>query len=253
MEALVDLAYQWYRIMSQISGLVGDPLQRFLASQNLLGLSALLLGLLGGLAPCQVTANAGAIAYVTESSRGERPLWPAVGWFLLGKIAVYGALGFMAAMIGWQLPIPVMAALRKLSGPILLLMGLYMLGWLRWRGPAGERVSQWLQQRLPRRGSPAFWLGVALSLGFCPTMAMIFFGGLVPLVIQSQAGLLLSAIFAVGTAVPVILWAAALTAGREVARRWIRQVRHADRYVRTAAATVFLLLGLNDILLYWFA
>lgn len=253
MDPFVDLAYRWYSLMSQISNLVGEPLQRLLGSQNIPGLSALLLGLLGGLAPCQVTANAGAIAYVTESSRQQRPLWPTVGSFLLGKIAVYGTLGFLAAMIGWKLPIPVMALLRKLSGPILILMGLYLLGWLRWRGPAGERITEWIRQHKPRRGSPAFWLGVAFSLGFCPTMAMIFFGGLVPLVVTSQAGIILAVVFAAGTAVPVILWAAAISAGRGAGKRWVRQVRHADRYVRLAAALVFLLLGLNDVLLYWFA
>ncbi|MFZ5826391.1 MAG: sulfite exporter TauE/SafE family protein [Bacillota bacterium] len=252
MDALVELAYRWYTVMSQFSNLLGEPLQRLLGSQNIPGLSALLLGLLGGLAPCQVTANAGAIAYVTESSRQERPLWPTVGSFLLGKIVVYGTLGFLAAMIGWKLPIPAMVVLRKLSGPILILMGLYMLGWLRWRGPGGERLTEWIRQRMPRRGSPAFWLGVAFSLGFCPTMAMIFFGGLVPLVVQAQAGMVLAVVFAVGTAVPVILWAAALSAGREAGKRWVRQVRHADRYVRLVAATLFLLLGLNDVLLYWF-
>lgn len=253
MQTLVDLAYQWYAVLSQLSNLVGEPIQRLLGSQNLPGLSALLLGLMGGLAPCQVTANAGAIAYVTESSRQERPLWPTVGSFLLGKIAVYATLGFLAAMIGWRLPIPVMALLRKLSGPLLILMGLSMLGWLRWRGPAFERLTEWLQQRIPRRGSPAFWLGVAFSLGFCPTMAMIFFGGLIPLVVASQAGILLAVIFAAGTAVPVILWAGALSAGREAGRRWVKGVRRADRYLRVAAAVIFLLLGLNDFVLYWFA
>ncbi len=253
MESFVDLAYQWYTVMSQLSNLVGEPVQRLLGSQNIPGLSALLFGLMGGLAPCQVTANAGAIAYVTESSRQQRPLWTTVGSFLLGKIAVYGTLGILAAIIGWRLPIPVMILLRKLSGPILILMGLYMLGWLRWNGPAFERVAEWIRERMPRRGSPAFWLGVAFSLGFCPTMAMIFFGGLVPLVVASQAGILLTVIFAAGTALPVILWAAALSAGREAGRRWVRGVRRADRYVRIAAAVIFLLLGLNDFVLYWFS
>lgn len=252
MEFLIELAYRWYTLMSQLSNVVGEPVLRLLGSQNIPALSALLLGLLGGLAPCQVTANAGAIAYVTESTREQRPVWPAVGSFLLGKVAVYVGLGFLAAFLGFQLPIPVMALLRKLSGPILIAMGLYMLGWLRWRGPAGERVTEWIRERMPRRGSPAFWLGVAFSLGFCPTMAMIFFGGLVPLVVQANAGLVLPVIFAVGTAVPVLLWAGALSVGREAARRWQRQVRRADRYIRWVAAVVFLVLGLNDLLLYWF-
>lgn len=252
MQWLVDLAYRWYSLMSQLSHGVGEPVMQLLGRQNIPALSALLLGLLGGLAPCQVTANAGAIAYVTESSREERPLWPTVGSFLLGKVLVYATLGLLAAFLGLRLPIPVMAFLRKLSGPLLIGMGLYMFGWLRWRGVGGERFTEWLRQRLPRRGSPAFWLGVAFSLGFCPTMAIIFFGGLVPLVVQANAGLVLPAIFAAGTAVPVLLWAAALTTGREASRRWVRQVRRADPYIRRISAVLLLLLGMNDLLLYWF-
>jgi len=237
--------------MSQLSNTLGAPIQGLLGAQSIPALSALLLGLLGGLAPCQVSANAGAIAYVTQSGQGERRLWPTVGSFVLGKVVIYTLLGFLAAMLGWKMPIPVMAFLRKLSGPLLIAMGLYMLGWLRWRGTLGPAVTNWTRDHMPRWVSPAFGLGAAFSLGFCPTMVMIFFGGLVPLLLQAQAGLLLAVIFAVGTAVPVMLWAGALSLGHS-SKRWIRGVRRADRYIRIGAAAVLLLLGLSDTLLYWF-
>jgi len=245
---VVELAYRWYSLLSQWSVLAGEPLQRLMASQNMPAVSALLLGLIGGLAPCQVSANAGAIAYV---SQGERPLWRTVRDYLAGKAAVYLLLGFLAAMLGLKLPTPVMALLRKLTGPMMILMGLYFIGWLRLRGDTGAKVTAWLEARAPRRGSPAFWLGVAFSLGFCPTMAVIFFGALVPIVIQAPAGVVLPAIFAVGTALPVILWAAALSAGKGVVGRWVRGARRMDKVVRTLVAGVFLLLGLNDTILYW--
>lgn len=251
MEQLVEMAYRWYSVMSQLSAWAGAPLQQALGSQSIPAVSALLLGLLGGLAPCQVSANAGAIAYVTRAGQEKRPLWIVVRDFLAGKAAVYVLLGFLAAMLGLQLSPPVMAVLRKLTGPLMILIGLYLLGVWRWQSTAGERVTAWLEQRAPRRGSPAFWLGVAFSLGFCPTMALIFFGALVPLVVQAPAGLVLPVIFAAGTAAPVLLWALALTAGRSAANRWLRQVRGADRYVRWGAAGIFLLMGFNDTVLYW--
>jgi cytochrome c-type biogenesis protein len=254
MEQVVALAYRWYTVLSQVSAQIGEPLQQVLGSQSIPAVSALLLGLLGGLAPCQISGNAGAIAYVTQSGQGGqqmRPLWATVRSYLYGKIIVYVLLGFMAAMLGLRIPGPVMGFLRKLTGPIMILMGLYFLGLIRARGETGARLTAWLQARLPRRGSPAFWLGVAFSLGFCPTMALIFFGALVPLVVEAPAGIVLPVIFAIGTAVPVLLWAVALSLGRNVAGRWVRGARQTNRYVRWAAAAVFLLVGLNDTVLYW--
>jgi len=249
---LTQAAYQWYIVLSQVSAALSEPVQSVLGSQNIPGLSALLLGLMGGLAPCQVTANAGAIAYVTQAEQERRPLWGTVGAFIGGKTIVYLIFGFLTAILGLTIPIPFLALMRKLNGPLLLLIALYLMGLLRWRGKTGARITAWAQERMPRRGPPALWLGMAFSLGFCPTMALIFFGALVPLMLQAPAGLALAAVFAVGTAVPVILWALALSAGKGMAGRWVRRVRNLDRYVRWGAAVIFLVVGLNDILLYWF-
>jgi cytochrome c biogenesis protein CcdA len=248
---VVEVAYRWYALLSQWSAQVGEPLQQVLRSQNLPAVSALLLGLIGAVAPCQVTANAGAIAFVSQAGSEQRPLWRIVRDYLLGKAAVYILLGFLAAMLGFRVPTPVMALLRKLTGPLMILMGLYFFGLIRLRGEAGARITEWVQAHAPRRGSPAFWLGVAFSLGFCPTMAMLFFGALVPLILDSPAGMLLPVIFAIGTALPVILWALALSAGRGAANRWVKSVRRLDKAVRVLVAAVFLLLGLNDTVLYW--
>ena len=251
MELITNLAWQWYQVLSQLSNWAGQPLQTLLGGSNIPAVSALLLGLIGGLAPCQMTANAGAVLYVTQAGDDRRSHWIVVRDFLAGKAGVYLLLGLLAGLLGLQMPIPVMAVLRKLSGPLLILIGLHLAGVLRTRGDAGERVTAWLRARAPKRGSPALWLGAAFSLGFCPTMALIFFGALVPLIIQADAGLVLPVIFAIGTSVPVLLWAAALSAGRGAAGRWLRQTRSLNRYLRPVIAVLFLLLGLNDLILYW--
>lgn len=251
MDVVVDFAFRWYSLLSGWSNQVGEPLMNALSGQNIPAVSAFLLGLLGGLAPCQVSGNAGAIAYVTQAHQEERSLFRTVRDYLFGKMAVYALLGFLAAMLGLELPTPVMAVLRKLTGPLMIFMGLYFAGLLRWQGGTGARVTAWLQERMPKQVSPPFWLGVAFSLGFCPTMAMVFFGALTPLVIQAQAGLILPLIFAIGTALPVILWALALAAGRSAAGRWVKSIRRMDRWVRVVAAAIFLLIGLNDTILYW--
>ncbi|WP_374712673.1 urease accessory protein UreH domain-containing protein [Symbiobacterium terraclitae] len=252
MEILSALSYEWYLMLSRLSSALSSPIEGLLGAQDIPGLSALLLGLLGGLAPCQVSANAGAIAYVSQSDPRRRPLWASVGAFVLGKAMVYALLGSLAVMLGWRLPASAMVFLRRLSGPLLVAMALFLLGWIRWQGTLGAGIAERLQARLPRWLSPAFGLGAAFALSFCPTMAMIFFGWLVPLLLQARAGLLLAVIFAAGTAVPVLLWAGALSLGRSTVRAGLRGLRRADRYVRRIAGAVLLMLGLNDVLLYWF-
>lgn len=252
MVSLTEVAYRWYTAMSQVSAALSGPLQQAMGSQNIPGISAFLLGLLGGLAPCQVTANAGAIAYVTQAEQGHRSHWRTVWAYLSGKGAVYLAFGFLAAMLGFRIPTPFLGLMRKLTGPLMLVIALHFAGAFRWSGGTGARITEWMRRRIPRRGSPAFWMGIAFSLGFCPTMVLIFFGALVPLILRSPAGLVLALVFTVGTGVPVILWATALSVGKRTAGQFVTRLRSADRYIKWAAAAVLLAVGLNDTLLYWF-
>lgn len=78
--------------------------------------------------------------------------------------------------------------IRKIMGPLLILVGLYMVGLIK----------------LPPFGS--FMLGFSFSLAFCPTMFILFFVTLMPIVLSSYYGFILPSIFAFGTALPLILF-----------------------------------------------
>lgn len=70
--------------------------------------------------------------------------------------------------------------------------------------------------------------------------------------VPGLGGLALPALFAIGTALPLLPFAAFLAFGLGASRQWIQRVRNWDRYVRLVAGLVFLLAGLNDTILYWF-
>lgn len=254
LETLKELSYQWYLLLSQVQTAVAGPLQSAAFQTNIPAVSALLFGVLGSLSPCQMTGNASAIAYLAQRSQGdERAPWQDAGAFVWGKMAVYLVLGAAAILLGLKLPSAAMAVLRKLFGPVMIIFGLYLLRLIRPRFTIGERISRALERRLPGHGSAgAFGLGVAYSLSFCPTMALLFFGLLVPLGLRAPAGAILPAFFAVGTALPLLAFAAFLSLGRGVTRDWLRRVRGVDRYVRWIAGVVIILLGMNDSILYWF-
>ena len=73
---------------------------------------------------------------------------------------------------------------------------------------------------------------------------------LAPLIIASGAGLLFPALFAIGTAIPILLLTPLIGAGRGRWQASARRLRASGRVVNLVAGIVFLLAGLNDTFLY---
>jgi cytochrome c-type biogenesis protein len=220
-------------------------------------IAAFVLGLLGALSPCQLSTNVAAFAFISRDvGEGARVARSAFA-YTLGKVVVYSAVGGAAILLGLQLAqvsIPVVVFTRKALGPVLILLGLLMLGVIRLSVPFFTRVAENLRRGLGERRDPrsSFLLGVAFSFAACPTLFVLFFGTLIPLALASFAGLTFPAIFAIGTTVPLILFVALLALGAQSVTPFVRKLRAADVWVSRIAAVVFILVGVNEILLYWF-
>ena len=248
----MELLREWYLILSRLSAALAEPLGELSTRLELPLASPFLFGLIGAVAPCQLTTNASAMAYL--SRRGSRgAAGREAGAFLLGKILVYTALGGLALALGTQLQlaaIPLAVVTRRVLGPALLLIGLSLLGGFRLRGGFGTRLSVRLQALAPGSGTAkAFLMGAAFALAFCPTLFWLFFGLTVPLGLESPMGLVFPALFAVGTSVPVLLLGALLGAR---ARPEVRTgLERTSGILTRIAGVVFIVAGLNDTLTYW--
>jgi len=142
---------------------------------------------------------------------------------------------------------------RKLLGPLMVVVGLVMLGWLRLRTRFGQRLAARLAGRLPIAGiGGAFILGAVFSLAFCPTLFWLFFGLTIPLALQATAGWTFPGLFALGTVVPLLGAAAAVSAGFGVAEAVGGRAGRVQRIVGKVAGAVFIVAGVNDTLTYWF-
>jgi cytochrome c-type biogenesis protein len=251
----MSLLLEWYGTLSQLYAAVADPLIGLVRSTGLPPVAALLLGLLAAFSPCQLTTNAGAIAWVAREAASGRRAVASAAAFILGKAAVYMLLGVGVALVGRGLEtaaIPVFVTARKALGPLMILVGFAFLGLISWRPGFGRRLAASLKARLPRQGvSGAFGLGVAFAFAFCPTLALLFFSLLLPLTLATRGGFVLPALFAVGTALPLIGFTALLLAGGRLAERYTSRAGALDGPVRAVAGAVFLLAGINDTLLYW--
>ncbi len=245
----------YYALLSSLAAWLNAPIADLGDRIGIPFVSALLLGLLGATSPCQLTTNISALAYVSGRAGGHGRAWQPALAYLLGKALVYTVIGGVVILFGLQpqqAAIPVVVVVRKALGPLLVAFGLVLLGLVRPSFVLGQRISDWLAARAEQEGSgDSFLLGVAFAFAFCPTLFLLFFGLLIPLALQSRGGLLFPGLFALGTSAPLIVLLGVFGLGLKGARQHLSRIRRADLWVRRASGVVFVLAGLNEVLLYW--
>ncbi len=195
--------------MSTVNAAVAEPVRALSAGLGIPLVSALLFGLLGATAPCQLTTNASALAYVAQRAADRRAVTANALAYMLGKVLVYTVVGVVMILAGRQLAqssIPVIVVARKALGPLMILLGLHLLGLLPLRFSLGHQLADWLEARAGGGAGGAFLLGVAFSFAFCPTLFLLFFGLTIPLALASPVGVLFPGVFAVGATLPLLAW-----------------------------------------------
>jgi cytochrome c biogenesis protein CcdA len=250
---------QYYFFLTQLVAPIRAPLSDLSYDLQIPILAALLLGVLGAFSPCQLSTNVAAFAYISREVGETKRVTRAALAYVLGKVVVYSLVGGATILLGLQLAqasIPVVVFTRKALGPLLILLGLLMLGIVKLSLPFFARIADHLKSHLGERhdARSSFLLGVAFSFAACPTLFVLFFGSLVPLALAaSVAGLTFPALFAVGTTFPLMLFVALLALGAQSITPIVRKLRAADVWVSRIAAIVFILVGINEIILYWLA
>ena len=250
---------EYYFYLTQLTAPIRMALSDLSYDVQIPFLAAFILGLIGAFSPCQLSTNVAAFAFISrdvaESNRVARSAFA----YTLGKILIYSIVGGIVILLGvrlQQVSIPVVVFTRKALGPVLILLGFMMLGVVTRRislpifARVADRLRKSLVERRDARGS--FFLGVAFSFAACPTLFVLFFGTMIPLAMASFGGIIFPAIFAIGTTVPLMLFIALVAFGAQSITPFVKKLRAADVWVSRIAAIVFILVGINEILLYWF-
>ena len=180
--------------------------------------------------------------------------------YLAGKATVYLLVGGGIVLLGLQIgqisrtAIPIITVTRRLLGPLLILVGLFLAGVLRTRFSVGEQLTARIESKIGRQPGvmPAYLMGVAFAFTFCPTLFWLFFGLTIPLALSSRGGLLFPGVFALGTTLPLLFLAGLVSSGASNLRVIVQRAKHFDVWAQRAVGVIFVLIGLNEILLYWF-
>ncbi|OIJ08304.1 cytochrome C biosynthesis protein [Anaerobacillus arseniciselenatis] len=239
-----------YQLLEQITYFFREPfMNAAYGTEHIPIISALLLGIVGSLAPCQFTGNMSAITLFGNHSLQKKAAWSETGFFILGKIVAFSGLGLIVWILGTEFQqqlIEYFPWIRKILGPILILMGLYLVGLftMRWT------VSLWKSKSEKRGKVGSFLLGLSFSLGFCPTMFILFFIVLMPMALAVPYGAVLPSIFAIGTSIPLIItvfliWYFGLSG------KFMKKGRKVGLIVQRTAGVIIIIIGVIDTMTYW--
>jgi cytochrome c-type biogenesis protein len=241
-----------YQILSDFSRLLSQPFYSLILDANQIPLiAAFVLGLIGALAPCQLTGNISAITYYGNRSLQTKNQCLHAFFFILGKIVVFSFLGVCVWLIGqeFQQSITIFFSwARKFMGPFIIFIGLFLFGvfQLSWINRLFTQIPP--PSKEGKLGS--FLMGVMFSVAFCPTMFMLFFVSLMPIVLHSSYGVILPSIFGIGTSLPLIIFLLIIwfLGGNG---KLLKKSRKIGFIVQKSAGILLIILGSLDTITYW--
>ncbi len=210
-------------------------------------LSALWLGILTSISPCPLVANIAAISFLSKKAVHPKIVLLSGFLYTLGRMTAYTILGFI--IINSMLSVPVLANflqkyMNKILGPILLITGLFLTDLLKLKLPSIS-FSEKHHNRLANSGLTGnFLLGILFALAFCPVSAALFFGSLIPLALNNKLGISMPLIYGIGTGLPVLLFALAITLGMVSLSHLFHRITKIEYYTRKITGIIFVLVGL---------
>ncbi len=219
--------------------------------------SALWLGILTSISPCPLATNIAAISYIGK--RVDRPssvllagllytLGRMLSYFLVALLIVKSLVSMSAVSMFLQ------QHANKALGPLLLVVGVLLLDviplpWTRGSGGIVQKLQGWVE-RFGLWG--AVLLGMVFALTFCPVSAALFFGSLIPIALQHQSWILMPAIYGVGTALPVVVFALILAFAANRLSKAFSALTAVERWMRRLTAVVFIGVGVYYCLVFLF-
>lgn len=232
-------------------------LQTLLDNSSAPAFTAFLLGLLTAISPCPLATNIAAIGFISKDIENRQRIFLNGVLYTLGRVIAYTLLGIIlisilkegASVFGIQKAVGKWGEL--LLGPLLLIIGLFMLFGSRLNLPKfgfdgkGEGLAK-------KGGWGAFLLGVFFAMAFCPSSGVFYFGMLIPMSVTATAGWLLPILFAVATALPVLVVAWILAFSVEKVGEFYGKMQVIQKWLNFIVGGLFVIIGIYYCVIMYF-
>jgi len=215
--------------------------------------SALILGLLTAISPCPMATNITAIGYIGKDLTNRNRVFYNGLIYTLGRTFSYTVLALVLYFGADQLKISGVFQQygERIIGPLLIVIGIFMLGIIKLNFPAFNRLSERFQQKGRFNYWDVFLLGVVFALAFCPYSGVLYFGMLIPLTV-STSGLHLPLVFAIATGLPVILFAWFIAYTISGVGNLYKKIKSFEYWFRKVVAVLFIGIGIYYVVEVWF-
>ena len=231
-----------------------DFLNELFESSQIPIFSALLLGFMTAISPCPLATNISAIGFISKDLENRKKVFISGLIYTLGRAISYTAIGllFYFGVNQFKFEGFLQEWGEKILGPLLIIIGLFMLGIFRFSIPGINAISK----KMEKSSSNGYWgpllLGIVFALAFCPYSGVLYFGILIPMTISSASGLYLPIVFALATGIPVIIfaWLIAFSIG-SIGVLYDR-IKIFETWFRRVIAVLFLSMGVYYIVILFF-
>jgi len=204
------------------------------------------LGILTSISPCPLASNIAAVSFVGRNVGSPRRAVVAGITYALGRAVTYALVA--ALVVSSVMSIPGVSfflqhRMNQVLGPLLILVGISLLGWLRLPFPSRTLMPA-ASERHGASVLGAGLLGVIFALSFCPVSAGLFFGALIPLAINTHSRVLLPSVYGIGTGLPVVFFALLIAAGAHWVGRAFDVLASIEHAARRVTGAIFVLCGI---------
>ena len=209
-------------------------------------ITAMLLGLMTAISPCPLATNITAIGFISKDLENRNRVFFNGLFYTIGRAVTYSLIPLIIFLGADQFKFSGFFQRygEKIIGPLLVLIGIFMLDIIRINFPGLGRLSEKMEQRKSWRFIDVLLLGIVFALAFCPYSGVLYFGMLVPLTISSASGLYLPVIFALATGIPVIIIAWVLAYTVSGIGSLYNKIKIFELWFRRVIAVVFIIVGL---------
>jgi sulfite exporter TauE/SafE len=228
-------------------------LQSILDNSQYSFLTAIILGLMTAISPCPLATNITAIGFISRDIENRKrvfinglvyTLGRAISYTGLATILYFGANQMNISMLfqGWG---------EKLLGPLLIIIGLFMLDIIKIKFPGFSSLTD----KIGEKGKGSYWssllLGMIFALAFCPYSGVLYFAMLIPITINSASGLYLPVLFAIATALPVIIFAWLLAFAVGNVGNLYNHIKTFEFWFRRIVAVAFIVVGFYYAIIFY--
>ena len=221
-------------------------LTNLLESSTMPWLSAMVLGFMTAISPCPLATNITAIGYISKDLENRNRVFINGLLYTLGRAVTYTVIALVIYLGVDQFKFSGFFQRygEKFLGPLLIIIGLFMLDLIKIKFPGMNRLTSRMQKKTRWGYLDAVLLGLVFALAFCPYSGVLYFGMLVPMTVASASGLFLPIVFAIATGIPVIIFAWILAYAVSGIGSVYNRVKGFEVWFRRVVAVLFIIAGI---------